>query len=127
MPAYPRRPWHVPHLSVKKRQMHGSAKCLAAGHFFGGGKQQPIRLPEGSQVPDEARLPDKTQLPKGYQLPKGSQLPDGTRASSTGTTPRQMKAGSEHSPSGTTSLTPREAARFSAARKRSRLILAAWA
>ena len=58
---------------------------------------------------------------------EGSQLPEGTKASSTGTTPRQMKAGSEQSPSGTTSLTPSEAARFSAARKRSRLILAAWA
>ena len=58
---------------------------------------------------------------------RGSQPPEGTSASSTGTTPRQMKAGSEQSPSGTTSLTPREAARFSAARKRSRLILAAWA
>ena len=58
---------------------------------------------------------------------RGSQPPEGTSASSTGTTPRQMKAGSEQSPSGITSLTPREAARFSAARKRSRLILAAWA
>lgn len=57
----------------------------------------------------------------------GSQAPEGTNASNTGTTPRQMNAGREHRPKGITSLTLRDAARFSAERNRSRLILAAWA
>ena len=46
---------------------------------------------------------------------------------STGTTPRQTNAGREHRPSGTTSCTPRAAARCSAALFRSRRSRAAWA
>ncbi len=51
----------------------------------------------------------------------------GSMAISTGTMPRQIKAGSEQSPKGTTSFTPKAAARFSAARKRPRRSLAACA
>ncbi len=45
----------------------------------------------------------------------------------TGTMPRQIKAGKEHKPKGTTSFTPSAAARFSAARNCSRRSLAACA
>ena len=45
----------------------------------------------------------------------------------TGTIPRQIKAGNEQRPKGTTSFTPKAAARFSAARNCSRRSLAACA
>lgn len=123
MPEHPRRPCgHAPHLRVNEATsaLAWQHEKPCGGDQFWAARNTSPRLPEGTQLLDGTRRPD------GYP-PEGTQLLDGTRASSTGTTPRQMKAGSEHSPSGTTSLTPKEAARFSAARKRSRLILAAWA
>lgn len=79
-----------------------------------------------SQVDKSAKwAPVEEGMPLRRESPLRRQA--GTSARSTGTTPRQMKAGREHSPNGITSFTPSEAARFSAALNRSRRILAAWA
>lgn len=101
---------------------------------LGNGTDTLPRKPKGPEDPGQ-RTSNWTRFKSAGTQPlrqalaqsEGSQAPEGTSASNTGTTPRQMNAGREHRPKGITSLTLRDAARFSAERNRSRLILAAWA
>lgn len=90
-------------------------------------RKRVVCVEEGSAVVEEESAAMHVLVPCTYAAGSMAAYPAGSMAMRTGTIPRQMKAGKEQRPKGTTSFTPRAAARFSAARNCSRRSLAAWA